>query len=566
MNKTWIRSVKVLPILSKYRQGAVGLALLACLAMAASAPVGALEGDVMKLDPRCTVDGKPLLGTYVAESLEDLELVNEVGMNMVIGDREHLDPASPQGAFMLENGIKVLYHLTKHIHGTPRLASAISAEQTEIPLDPKRGGTLPEDGGAVQIEDELIRYERFTPEALVGCTRGADDTSPAAHHEGIILFNPEACAKDVAEVKDSPNLWGYYVLDDSPGDAISALRALYQTVRRVEGDSEHRPICAGFGSDGALANFGPGVCDLMLIYWYPISDSGYNRLLISHKVQWMLATARARVPGIPFAGIFQTFWGEGFGGEPTRQQLREQMEDFVREGACGLITFLCHHPSTYKGWADSEAVQDVLREVHQEVLDTGALEVSPEPEAMAQARVQPKGIWETPGPIPGIIPAWYVIGPLDDPNRGYLAAVHPPEGHWDLEAVHEGRSGPVRWLKRPTQWGVVALGELQGPHAYTAGTAAYAVCTVTSPIEQQALMLLGRDDDLLVWFGDKEVARFEGVNGLNRDEEAVPVTLPAGDTPIRVKCCNRKGMWGFSMRFVDLERNPLDGLSFSPGE
>ncbi|MCG7754901.1 hypothetical protein, partial [Flavihumibacter cheonanensis] len=95
-----------------------------------------------------------------------------------------------------------------------------------------------------------------------GCVRGYKGTTAASHHEGIILFWPEACEAEVRRVKDSPNLWGYYVLDDSPGDALSALRAMYAIVRRVDGPAKRHPVCAGYGSAGSLCNLAPGVCDI----------------------------------------------------------------------------------------------------------------------------------------------------------------------------------------------------------------------------------------------------------------------------------------------------------------
>ena len=59
----------------------------------------------------------------------------------------------------------------------------------------------------------------------------------------------------------------------------------------------------------------------------------------------MLSAARARVPGVPFVGIYHAFDGRPAKtgqGLPTPEQLREQLEDFVREGASGLVSFICH--------------------------------------------------------------------------------------------------------------------------------------------------------------------------------------------------------------------------------
>ncbi len=520
--------------------------------------------EFMKLHVPYTVDGRPPLGTYAVSTLEDLELVKKAGMNLVIGGRELLDTNGPEGKFLLENNIKVLYHLTHHIYGMPRLGDAVTAEQTTIPLSKRRARKLPSPG-IVQIEDELIRYEQYTPAALLGCQRGYDGTQPATHHEGIILFLPEECAKDVESVKDSTNLWGYYVLDDSPGDALSALRAMYKTIRHVDGGASGHVVCAGYGSPGSLCNFAPGVCDMMLIYWYPTSDRAYHRYMISHEVQWMLTAARSRVPGIPFIGVYQAFWGEGAGRTPpTAENLREQIEDFVREGASGLIAFAGRISGTLTGWMDSPSLQEAIKDNHEEILSTGGLRVSPQPEKMRRDRIQPVGFWETPNEISGLVPAWYVIGPFDDTDGAILDAVFPPEREVDLNATYEGKDEPVHWIKRDAQAGVVGLVELYGEHDFTANTVAYATCRLTCLREQEVVMKIGSDDDIVVWVDDTDVFRHEGTRGLTRDENSVPLALGTGVTKILVKVYNRAGMWGFSVRFADRQGLPLQRVQFFP--
>ena len=524
------------------------------------------QRDVIELSTEYNVDGHPILSSYVCSSVEDLALGKRIGLNLILGDHEHLDPTTPEGEYCARNGIKVVYHLTRHLYGMPRLGQAITAEQTTVPLSTIEGRAL-KAPGVIQIEDELIRFEQYTPGALLECRRGYQGTTPAAHHEGIILFEPERCADDVAEVKDSPNLWGYYVLDDSPGDALSALRGMYKVIERVDGGSNHHPVLAGYGSAGSLTNFAPGVCDMMMIYWYPQSDRTYYRYMISHEVQWMLTTARARVPGIPFLGVYQTFWGSGAGERPpTPEMIREQTEDFVREGACGLLAFAGHLGDPSVGWTGSESMQQAMKSVHEEILATGGLRVAPQPERMARERIQPVGAWDTPLRIPGIVPAWHLIGPFGDPDQARLDAAFPPEKEMDLDAVYDGKFGPVRWVKRNTQAAVVGLGELYGFHKHLVDSAAYATATVKSPKQQEVRLSIGTDDDAVVWLNGQEIFRHEGMRGVKRDQDAVNVTLPEGDSRLMIKIYNRAGMWAFSMRFLDLGGDPLDGLSFSPTE
>jgi len=279
----------------------------------------------------------------------------------------------------------------------------------------------------------------------------------------------------------------------------------------------------------------------------------------------MLMTARSRVPGVPFVGVYQTFYGSGAGNEPpTPRMIREQMEDFVREGACGLVAFAGGFGEPSFGWTGSTSMQQAIKEVHTEILETGCLKVAPQPEAMVQDRIQPMGHWERPRHIPGIVPAWHVIGPFDDSEKARLEATFPPEDEQDLDAVHDGKFGRVRWVKRNTQAAVVGLGELYGAHI--PDSVAYAVATVTSPREQEVRLSVDTDDDAVIWLDSREVYRHEGTRGIMRDQDSVAVTLPEGPSSLLVKACNRQGMWGFSVRFLDLDGNPLDGLTFSPLE
>lgn len=519
----------------------------------------------MKLhQTRWTVGGKPVLGTYGADRLQDLQRVHDVGMNVVLGDEKHLDPNTPEGAFCREHGIKVLHHLTQFLYHRVRLREPITPDQRTIPLIPGHGRANP-DSRLVQLDDELIRYDRMTDTELVNCQRGYDGTKAAAHREGLILFWPEACAAEVERVRNSPNLFGYYVLDDSPGDAVSALRAMYRTIHKHDPGKRH-PVCAGFGNAGSVANFAPGVCDIMVIYQYPVGTRKYDRERTSAEVQHILTAARRRVPGIPFMGIYQAFDGRPAAtgqGVPSPGQLREQLEDFVREGACGLIAYLCHH-ERLPGWADIEGLAPLVAEVNREILTTGRLTVRPETEAMRRQRFQPQGHWNKPRAFPGVVPAWFVLGPFVDTAGRRLDASFPPDRDFDLNRIYPVQLGSARWRVRPTVNGTLGLTELWGERVN--GGIAYAVCDVTSPRQQVVQMRFCADDDASIRINGREVHRQHGPSGLEYDKDVVPVTLPSGRSRIEVKVHNRAGMWGMFMRFTDPAGRPLKGLRFWPDE
>jgi hypothetical protein len=516
----------------------------------------------MKLHPAYTINGKPVLGTYGRTDLEALALAKEAGMNLVFGGADLLDASTARGKFCLDNGIKVMYPLTGHIYGRPSLSDGVSANQTEIPIH--AGAPLP-GPGLVQIDHELIRYRESTRAALLGCERGADGTSSAPHRAGLILFWPEPLAAEVADVTDSPNLFGYYVLDDSPGPALSALRAIYRIVKRT--DRSDRPVCGGYSGATTLHNFAPDAADVLLLYHYPVLKTGYDRAMTSVETQWMLMEARGRAPGVAFFGIYQAFWG----GEWNKQQpltaaeVREQMEDFVREGASGLIAFyLAPDEGSLGGWNLDEKMRRVIREVNQEIVGTGELTISAESGELARRRFQPTGHWVHPREVPGVVPAWHVVAPFADTEGKMLDAVFPPEREVGLDARYRGEGRTIRWMTHRAVGGAIGLVELYGPAEYLAQCVAYAACTITSPCERHVQMRFSCDDDAIVWLNQRQVWRHDGPRGVHWDSDVVPVCLPAGDSRILMKVYNRGGQWGFFMRFTDLDGKPLDNLTFSP--
>ena len=535
-------------------------ATLAAVLLSLGASSARVEGQLMKLQPTpWSIGGQPILGTYGAERVEDLEKVHAAGMNVILAGKAELDTTTPAGKCCLDNGIKVLPHMTSQIYHGVRLREPVTPDQKNIPLyfasgQPKWESRL------IELDGELIRYEALNETGLVGCERGINGTKPADHREGTILFWPEECRAEVQAIKDSPNLFGYYVLDDSPGDARSALQAMYKVLKEVD---PARPVCAGFGDAGSLSNFAPGVCDILFIYWYPVSTNRYHRERTAQEVQHMLSAARSRVPGIPFVGIYHSFDGRPAKtgqGLPTPEQLREQLEDFVREGASGLVSFICHN-ETVPGWADIASLEPPVTQAMKEIRETGGLKVRPETEAMAALRLQPQGPWETPNLLPGFIPAWHVAAPFDE-TGAHLDTPVPPEQGIDPDAVYDVRNGKAKWRVWATTAGTLGYSNIYGGEK---DAIAYAWCDVTSPVEQEVQLRFCSDDDAWVRVNGNEVARYTGVNGLDFDKEIIPITLKKGMNRIEVKNCNRAGMWGIFARITDMQGKALEGLGFSPG-
>lgn len=65
------------------------------------------------------------------------------------------------------------------------------------------------------IEGEPITYSDRTMDAFTGCRRVVEGTRPTSHHAGLLLYNPEGIKQEILAVKDAPNVWGYWFVDDA---------------------------------------------------------------------------------------------------------------------------------------------------------------------------------------------------------------------------------------------------------------------------------------------------------------------------------------------------------------
>jgi len=521
----------------------------------------------MRLHEAYWIDGVPVLGAFNVRSLEDLQIARDAGFNLAAyAHPDMLDPDKPMGRFAIENGLKAMHSITGPAHGSPRLPYSTDERATTIPYEL---GRKPDPGpGLVIIDDERIRYREATDAELRGCERGADGTEAAPHRAGIIMFWPEPFAAEIARVKDSPNLWGYWALDDTPGDARSAMRGLTRVVHEVDGK---HPVCGGYSGPDTMANFGPGACDIIVPYWYPVFRWGYNRQMTSLDTQGILTAARKMQPGVPFMGLYQAFWGGDWNkrGPLTAFEVREQAEDFVREGAAGLMAFAVLHKEKesdiFGGFNLDPEMTRAVREINEEIRSTCGLEVRPERPEMAIVRIRPIGFHEHEPEVPGVPPAWHIAYPFDGGETPGLDTPLPPDGGIDLSATYVGKDGAqVRWEKFPTNTGTVAFFGFHSPSTRGDNTAAFAVCHVTNPVERDVQIRLGCDGDTLVRVNGVEVWRYVGTRGVHVDDNLAYATLPAGRSEILVKVYNKASGWGFTLRFADVDGRPLTGLQFDP--
>jgi hypothetical protein len=160
---------------------------------------------------------------------------------------------------------------------------------------------------------------------------------------------------------------------------------------------------------------------------------------------------------------------------------------------------------------------------------------------------------------------FHLVGPFDNTGRKGLDTSYPPELALEVGAQLEGKAGPVKWLQ--TGWRCpprhhaephfVNLEALFDPKEFTV---AYAVAYVWAPQEQDALVLIGTDDECKLWVNGQHVHTFPDPRPPEPDQDKVPVRLRSGWNTLLLKVCQEQGQWGFYMRLTGPDEKPLRGL------
>jgi hypothetical protein len=157
---------------------------------------------------------------------------------------------------------------------------------------------------------------------------------------------------------------------------------------------------------------------------------------------------------------------------------------------------------------------------------------------------------------------WQLIGPFpSDAKLSGHNTVSGPEQSLDLRSEYEGLNGKVRWQEYH-QKGPAASVDLKKVFQPAEKVSAYALCFVTSPVEQDAQLRFSSNDAGKVWLGSQLVHDYPREGTVFLDRDIIPVHLPKGTTPLRLKITNNIGNWGFVARFTDPQGHPLTNLQF----
>lgn len=404
--------------------------------MRPASPASMLTGSILVLwltpmadaAPRVAVNGEPVCGSFAFTWLpQELRQTQATGINLVYcydkgPSTQLLDPETELGGIALEGNTKVMANFLRYAHGA-WLTGDVRATGTELPI--AGAGALPE-AGILWIEDEAVAYSARDGTGVQGAERGAQGTTAAAHAVGTYLLEEGTLRDELDRWKASPNLWGFWVLDDKKGNHLPALRNLYRLIRKYDVDEDGRPynhvVVAGFANVDSLTNFGADVCDAAGVYIYPSRRGTYHMNEPASVLQEMMPTIRERGPDTAIIGIYQAFYGPRWEPKPTPLQVRQQVHDFLRWGASGVMAYSWRMIEGYNTLRNLPELREEVGRIAKDLRE-GRLSVDrTPPEDGPRPEVQIVGNHLMP------VLTFRQDTPLVKPSRGLAAELGPAEG------------------------------------------------------------------------------------------------------------------------------------------
>lgn len=156
----------------------------------------------------------------------------------------------------------------------------------------------------------------------------------------------------------------------------------------------------------------------------------------------------------------------------------------------------------------------------------------------------------------GYITRWWFLGPIKGREEWREADAI------DVKALNIAKpvkleQGTLRWRYQRTDdpTGHVNLEQIVSRQDFMCAYM-YTEFELDKPIE--ATMLVGSDDDVIVWLNGEVVHRFIGDRGWSADQDRVNVKLREGTNTLLLKVLNGRAQWAASVRFVDADGNPIN--------
>jgi hypothetical protein len=164
---------------------------------------------------------------------------------------------------------------------------------------------------------------------------------------------------------------------------------------------------------------------------------------------------------------------------------------------------------------------------------------------------------------------WWVAGPFDYRDHLGYHERYPPESAVDLDAVYEGKHGPVRWRRYTSPGRIVDLDEAAGlrprPWSGVRFATAYAFTTLDCDAAREGELRLTADSNAKAWLNGELVhAERDDHQGYLELRDAfgyrIPVRLRAGQNTLLLKVSQGMrygGVFGFVCRLCEPDGHPL---------
>jgi HEAT repeat protein len=156
----------------------------------------------------------------------------------------------------------------------------------------------------------------------------------------------------------------------------------------------------------------------------------------------------------------------------------------------------------------------------------------------------------------GFLVNWHLIGPFPGQAETQFGTAHFDVEDVDLSRSVEAGDRMLTWKAYTTEDldGVVDLLHLKPNQNVTA----YGYTEFNWDREEEAMLKVGSDDGIALWFNDKDVYKHDISRGLTVDEDKVAVRFKAGKNRLLVKVSQGGGDWAFCVRITDRKGHIVD--------
>ncbi|MFH1743869.1 MAG: GH116 family glycosyl hydrolase, partial [bacterium] len=160
----------------------------------------------------------------------------------------------------------------------------------------------------------------------------------------------------------------------------------------------------------------------------------------------------------------------------------------------------------------------------------------------------------------GFLRDWMLLGPLPNRNGQDSAEILHTGQEVDLEALHKGLDGDIRWWPHYSGTAYVDLlraFDVKGP------ATAFAHLYVYSQHDRPALIHLGAGEGVRVVLNRREVLVRSSPKAAQPEQYVVPVGLDSGWNSLLLEVSRFRGDWGFYLEITDSQNRPISDLKVS---